>query len=222
MKKKFDFKLNLQGLNEEPQEEEISSKRTISLQKDIAKSKIENNLILIEKSYKNENYLLIFKLQNLIDLIRSTILQQMLLNQDLRRDVKQQVQLTFRIIQDCLLQDIRAAQLTAQRGYLSRKLLKHYFKELPQQLRAEYFGSLLTLYKESLRQQQQNIFDFSSMGSGIKVEKKVTWPFIEGFGFCIWIKMENVNLMNRIWEYKKQQVFMNKDNKEKGEQNVLY
>ncbi|CAD8211533.1 unnamed protein product [Paramecium octaurelia] len=94
--------------------------------------------------------------------------------------------------QDSLLQDIRAAIVTAQRGYLSRKVLKHYFKELPQQLRAEYFGSLLTLYKESLRQQQQNLFYFSGMGSGMKVEK-VTWPFVEGFGFCIWIQVENIN-----------------------------
>jgi uncharacterized protein YjfI (DUF2170 family) len=30
------------------------------------------------------------------------------------------------------------------------------------------------------------------MGSGIKVEK-VNWPFTDGFGFCIWVQVENIN-----------------------------
>ncbi|CAD8082084.1 unnamed protein product [Paramecium primaurelia] len=85
--------------------------------------------------------------------------------------------------QDSLLHDMKAAILTAQKGYISRKVLRyHLMNPCP---------DIFTLYKESLRPRLQNNFYFSGMGSGIKVDSK-NWPFQEGFGFCIWINVENV------------------------------
>ena len=37
-----------------------------------------------------------------------------------------------------------------------------------------------------------NLFYFGAKGSGIKVDK-TTWPFINGFGFSIWVQMERIN-----------------------------
>ncbi|CAD8199091.1 unnamed protein product [Paramecium octaurelia] len=86
--------------------------------------------------------------------------------------------------QDSILHDMKAAILTAQKGYISRKVLKyHLMNPSP---------DIFTLYKESLRPRLQNNFYFSGIGSGIRIDN-ISWPFQEGIGFCIWFNVENVN-----------------------------
>ncbi|CAD8127801.1 unnamed protein product [Paramecium sonneborni] len=86
--------------------------------------------------------------------------------------------------QDSILQDLKAAILTAQKGYITRKVLRYHLMNL--------CPDIFTLYKESLRPRVQNQFYFSGRGSGIKVEN-MNWVFQDGIGFCIWFSVEKIN-----------------------------